>query len=287
MPCMNDTRMTPEWIQSKVLANPLRELLGKDGQPSAIFSSGVVRLSYPNLLKAKANNQDASKAPSYSTALWFTPFHNLAPLYDCGKRLIAAHKKLQIGQLTVSGAIPSNISGMLTPFHDQGEKLPASGYTSGCMFLNCRTDRKPPVRRFAAGELVNVGEHEEERVYGGMWGIVTFNMFIPKENRKDNVPARLCAGLMNALLFADDEAIGATRIAPEVAFAGVQGAEELGMPSQEAVGQAMGAGAAFMPSQPVTQYGQPAFATQGQQYAPAQQMSAEEIAFRRSMGMAV
>ena len=236
MPIMNHTRQDDEWIRAKVAATPLYELKDEKGAPSCIFNSGPVRLSYPHLLTPVQNKKDLSKDPKCSTGLWFTPCHDLRPLYGAAIRMIAESKKVGfeiIAQSMIPGVVPEKIGGMSTPFHDQREKLPKPGYTPGCMYMNASTDRKVPVRRTAGGKTVPVTD--EKLIYGGIWAVVTFNLYISRESLKGQIPARLCAGLMAAFLFADDTPLGVGEADADKLFAGLQGAEELGVPDQAAI----------------------------------------------------
>lgn len=297
---MNHTRMSDEWIKDKVQKNPLKPILDKEGKPTGFFESGVVRFSYPNLITPKGMKGDLRKAPKRSVSLWFTPFHDLRPLYGDAIQKIAAYRKTTpeiIAQSLIPGVIPSEIGGMNTPFNDQRKKLPKPGYTPGCMFMNCSAERAIGVRRISGGQLVPVTEAEESKlIYGGMWGIATFNLFISKEVPQEQIPARLCAGLSSALLFADDMPLGVDGgpDADEV-YAGVQGAEDVGLPAMGTAGMpgapaqpggladwgvpAQGASYGMLPSAPLR--------SAGRQNGVQPQLSPQEIALRRSLGMPV
>ena len=284
--CINHSRMTDEWIRTKVQQNPIVELPPKDptSGETFLFTCGPVRLSYPHLLKPFIDKKNLAKPPKYNTALWFTPFHQLDVLYAAGCRLVAAQKKVSPDFLWqhMMRPIPGKIADLNTPFRDQVEKAMAgeAGYTPGCMFMNASSDRPVRVQRISGGQRVDMTAAEDHLLYGGMWGIPTVNLYISRENKQEQIPARLCAGLNSMLIFADDERIGGgAQVDPDQAYGSVQGAEEIGSPPPEsgaggyggpampgAAGpqQGYGPGAGPTPGyQPMPSYGQPPAPQQG------------------------
>jgi hypothetical protein len=277
MSMIADTKLTDEWIKAKVAANPIRELLDKDGKPTCIFHA-LNRTLNAYFLKPWINKRDLSKDPQYTATMLFTPVHDLRAIYSAGIREVAKFKGVDASVLLqgLQGVtIPEKIGGLMTPFHNQGDKLPKPGFTPGCMFMNVNNKSAVPVRKFSGGQIVPVTDPAD--AYSGMWTVTTFQLWISPEIKEKSAPPRLCASLMGVLLFADDLPIkGGATFDADKGYAGLaQGAEEIGASAPGAAAAAFGGG--MMGG--MADWGIPAAGAQAQT-----QLSAEEI-IRRQMGM--
>jgi Protein of unknown function (DUF2815) len=326
MALMRHTRRSDEWIREMSNRFPVREKVGTDGKPTGIFDSGLVRFSYPRLLTPFSDRNDKTKEPGYSLATWFTPLSQLFPVYTSAVQLVAAHQRStpeDALRTCTPGRIPDKIAGIATPFHDQAEKANKDGYTPGCMFMNMKCDlkHKPSIMCMRNGVRTNMTAEEDHLIYGGMWGIATFRLYMIDANNAgpNPYPARLCCGLMGAFVLAGDTAIGASRLDADAHYGSIDGGEDIGdmggMPASfdGGTGGAGGAGGAFggagglggaagaaftqggpggsggfaAGSSASFDWGQQAQAAQNQYQPAATQWTAEQIAYRRSMGLPV
>lgn len=287
MALMRHTRRSDEWIRTMAAKFPLREKAGTDGKPTGIFDSGLTRFSYPHLLVPSGDKNDKTKEPWYSVGVWFTPLSDLRPLYGSALTTIAAYKRIApeaVASTITPGRVPDKIAGIATPFHDQAEKGDKDGYTPGCMYLNAKCDikHKPSVMCMRGGVRTHMTAEEDRLIYGGMWGIVTFRLYmIDAVTQGPNpYPARLCCGLLGAFILGGDTAIGTTRLDADAHYGSIDGGEDIGDMGGVPAGFDGGAG---VPGSGA--FNQGFDWSQPQAQPVAAQWTPEQIAFRRSMGL--
>jgi hypothetical protein len=215
---MKDSDKTPEWIANAVSRHPIVRI-----GPAAF--KALVRLSFPAFFVPQAFQGDGGtgKKPKYGARLLFTPYHNLSELYAVSKELVARVKYVtDPNQLPVAGDPPIQIGGLGTPFRDSTLLQDKPGYTPGTMFMNVRSDGKPEVLKWNGVKHVAVTEQSD--VYGGLWAIVKFSLYISKPVPEKAIPSRLCAGFNQVLLYAADRKLGDGASGAET-FKDVQDAE--------------------------------------------------------------
>lgn len=308
---MKDSIHADAWIANAVGQNQLHEILEDNGGASFQFNSGVARIRYPNVVNPRANSENPNAKPKYSLICMLTPWTQTQPLFDGAVRKVCADRGLDPRNLGPYGFSLRSIAGLPTPFHDGSEKPDKSGYTGGCIYFSCASDRRPYLRTMTPdGQVVDM---DPTAVYDGMWGLVHFNLYCIKQ--KGQIQARLCAGLIGFFAYANDTQLGGNAVSPERAFRGVVGAQTINVPQggfsppQQPMQPQYGVQPNYGQPQPQYQqpaaqpqpnYGQPPYQAQPMyqpqpQYQPApapmaapgaqpQQYSAADLAFMQSLG---
>lgn len=203
---MKDSNMTDEWVKAQWAKNPCVKLANGD------IRTGPVRLSFPNILKpAKPNPQTPDKV-SYGAVLLFPAGVDISVLIN-ERNTVAKAKWPTVGQ-------PGGPK-LFNPIRDQdidgkgqpGEAERYAGYEKGAMRIGANANQKVPCVDVRMAPIV-----EDEKVYPGVWAIVTLRCYT-FENQGNKGPT---FGLQAVMIVADDTNIGGTGAAnPNEAFAGV------------------------------------------------------------------
>lgn len=209
---MRDSSIGDAWIRQMVQMNPIAPVLDAQGQPTGNFTTGPVRLTFPNLFTPQETQAGGEK---YNCAILFPPGVDFTPLYQayyqkCGEMFSEYwNPHANNGQ--------GGYSGLHSPFRDQGEKAHQySGYTPGCVFMSPGSKFKPPIVDARMNPVV-----DENRVYAGVWAILSVNAYVygksPPQPKKG-----VSFGMQSVMLVADDDRLGGGAPDPNQQFGGVK-----------------------------------------------------------------
>lgn len=176
---------SPKWIQEAVAANPVTKL------DNGNFTSGPVRLSWPNIF-SKGKPMDDNSEGKYGTAVLFPAGVNLDILQQAA---LGCAKEHFAGSFNAQG----QPSGLHFPFRDQQEKERFDGYVAGSIFLTCTSGQRPPCVDHNLQPIT-----DEERVYPGVWAIISMNVFSWDRKVKKGVSF----GLQSVMIVANDLPLG-------------------------------------------------------------------------------
>lgn len=163
-----------------------------------------VRLSYPNLFRAKA--QMEGKEPVFSCMLIFGADVLNTPEYQALRAAAQAAAVEKWGQ-----NIPPNLR---SPFRPNSEREGKPGHDAGGVFLNASSKNRPGVVHNTAAGLQPI--IDENEVYGGCWVVASLGVYAYDQKGNRGVSF----GLNNVLKVSDGDPLG-TRVTPEDDFAGV------------------------------------------------------------------
>lgn len=206
------SRVTNEWLSDIHRRYPVQRIMTRDAQGVESWTgnvrSSLVRLSFPHLFKPQPA-MEAGKEPQFMVTSLFPAGADIS--------LLAL-----IAQETATAEWGANAASfqLHSPFRDQGEKASKySGYVPGSTFIASGGQRRPPVVDQNLAPIT-----DENRVYPGVWGFVTYRCF--PYNVKGPTGAILkrgiSFGLQSVMIVADDENLGGGGSDPNQDFAGVQ-----------------------------------------------------------------
>ncbi len=189
------TNMTEEWISSALKNNPCVKLSNGD------IRTCPVRLSFPWLFKM-------SKPIPPNTEGKF----GASLLFPLGASIAALQAEaVETAKAKWGDKMPKLRSPFLSQDDDAERYV---GYTPGAVLIRASSNQKVPVVDQNLAPIV-----EEERVYPGVWAIVTVRAFAYDKGVNKGVSF----GLQAVMIIADDQNIGGTGAAnPQQAFAGVK-----------------------------------------------------------------
>lgn len=202
---MKDSSMTDEWVKAQWAKNPCVKLANGD------IRTGPVRLSFPNILKPSKPTPTRPEG-QYGAVLLFPPGVDLSVL-EKEFREIAMAKWPEAGK-------PGGPK-LFRPIRDQdldgkgqpGEADRYAGYQKGAMRIAANANRPVPCVDQRLAPIV-----EENKVYPGVWAIITLRCYT-FEQQGNRGPT---FGLQAVMIVADDTNIGGTGSTnPQEAFAGV------------------------------------------------------------------
>lgn len=201
-----DSRQSLDWIQRACQQNPIQKIFDEKGQFTGNYSTGPVRLSFPNLFK-KSKPKGATRE-TFNVAVLFPPMVDKSLLDQAVTE--AAMAKFP-NNMTAAGFV---WYGLNSPFHDQAEKtMQYQGYTPGAIYFNSSSEFKPRIVDPNMNDII-----EESRVYPGVWAILAVNTY-----SYDNMKKGVSLGLQSVMIIADDTNIGGGgQVDPRKAFAGVK-----------------------------------------------------------------
>ena len=186
-----------KWIKDALAKHPCSALAG------GMLRSCPVRLSFPELFVAKAGTDDAGNptTPKFGVTLLFPKGADISVLR-------AAVKTAQDGKFGTAykGAK------LHVPFRDQEDKAHFEGYEPGAFFFSASTMQKPQVVDVGGNKIT-----DEERVYPGVWAIVSLRPYAFDTPKKKGVSL----GLGNVMIIRDDDRLGGGRTEAADDFAGV------------------------------------------------------------------
>lgn len=197
------TRMTPQWIEQAVRANPWTRL--ENGN----WRTPPVRLSYPHLFKAV--QQQRQLQPGEVARMKFE-----VTLLFCGPvdhTPIVQHWTQRCREEFPQNVTPQGqVVGLHAPWRDQAEKcMKYEGFVPGNVFMKCSSNFKPQVVQ--PGALAADGTRafnpvvDESLLYSGVWAICTVNDYVfgksPPQPKKG-----VQFGIQNVVIIAPDEKFG-------------------------------------------------------------------------------
>lgn len=202
-----DSRMSADWVARACSQNPIQKIFDEKGQFTGNYTTGPVRLSFPNLYK-KSKPKNSTGRETFNVAVLMPPGVDKNVL-DVAVTEAAVQKFP--ANMTAQGFV---WYGLNSPFHDQAEKtLKYQGYTPGSIYFNCSSEFKPRIVDPNMQDII-----DESRVYPGVWAILAVNAY-PYDNLKKGVSL----GLQSVMIIADDTNIGGGgQVDPRKAFAGIK-----------------------------------------------------------------
>lgn len=162
-------------------------------------TTGVVRLSYANLLdpRAIAEGQDEK----YSVSL-IIPKEDKDTLKAIKEAIDEAKEQ---GKAKFGGKIPA---GLKTPVRDGDEERPDDEAYAGSYFINANSKQKPKILEFVKfttdGKIKAEPIDSPEDVYSGMYACVSINFYAYNQAGNKGI----AAGLGNVLKVDDGERLG-------------------------------------------------------------------------------
>ena len=208
---MNNSKLPASWLTKAVADNPFRKL--ENGN----FLTCPVRLAFVHVMKPNphAKNDDGSPKTTLS--------YELTALCPPGAQEQINSVVWPDVYAMMRSEFPANINAQSMPFglhnpliRDQGEKQNYNGYTPGLPFLRMTTQFKPNVVDTNNNPII-----AEDRVYPGVWAIVSFNLYTfgksPPRPKKG-----VSLGIQLVMLIADDEKLAGGAPDPRTEFAQVK-----------------------------------------------------------------
>lgn len=162
-------------------------------ESSGNIRSCPVRLSFPHLFEKGVYDGKES----WSTMLLFPKGANLSLLKE-------QQKKCERESFSVKDQ-----NSLYSPFRDQAVKKHLGGFEPGAEFITASSAKRRPV--VVGPDLQPVGEDE---IYGGVWALVTMNLYSYTHTMKKGVSF----GLVNVQKIADDEPFGAAPVPADDEF---------------------------------------------------------------------
>lgn len=213
---MKDSRVPEKWIRDMCAANPIQPVFvvdEKTGQAShnGNYTTGPVRLSWPNLFKRGKNLNNPNEEGKFGTTLLFPPTAcvDFKPLQDAIGRILAEKFSSHYNAATGS------YYGVQMPFRDQGEKMKFGGYQPGSVFMTCTSNFQCQVVDTNNNPIV-----DERRVYPGVWAICAINPYhygiAPVQPKKG-----VAFGLQSVMIIGDDNSFQGGGSDPRKDFAKV------------------------------------------------------------------
>lgn len=206
---VRDSIVGDAWLQATAAAVPVQRVIDQTtGQPTGDILTGPVRLSFDTLFELPPP-KPGYENPKFGATLLFTPLADFTIFYEeyynvCAREF-REYYNAQSGQYY----------GLHSPFRDQGEKQQLSGYTPGCIMMNCTSKYKPPVIDSRYNPIV-----DQSKVYPGVWAICAVSPYAYKDPRKKGVGF----GLQSVMIIGDDTKFGGKAPDPQQAFAAARGA---------------------------------------------------------------
>ena len=210
---LRDSTVNEKWLAANIESNPPSAILDQDGQPTGRFTTGPVRLAFPNLHTPRADDNGVEK-------------YDVVAMWPPGVDMTAFKQELDDLR---RGAKLSNKSNLRMPFRQQDEKAEQySGFTPGALFCTVRSKFQPQIVDSSMETI-----RDEKRVYGGVWAILAVHFFA-YDNRGN---AGVGIGLDSVMIIADDKQLDGGGASPEQAFGAVKVSEPIASPGA-AFGQA-------------------------------------------------
>lgn len=202
-----DSRMSLDWVTRACMQNPVGPIYDDKGQMTGNYSTGPVRLSFPNLFTMTKPKRGNGRETYNVAGLW-PPGVDITALSQAATACAADAFKQNI---TPAGFV---WDGLESPFHNQLIKTTQyQGYTPGAVFFNAKSGFKPRIVDPNMNDII-----DENRVYPGVWAIVAVNLFA-----FNNMTKGVSIGLQSVMIIADDTNIGGGgQVDPRKAFAGVK-----------------------------------------------------------------
>jgi len=169
-------------------------------------TTGPVRLSYANLLVAKAIGDSSEEKYSVSLIISKEDKETLKAL----KEAIAQAK--EEGKVKLGGKVTSALK---IPLRDGDEERPDDDAYANSYFMNCNSKTKPKVYEFIKfttdGKVKAKPIDSEDDVYSGMFACVSVNFYAYNTNGNKGI----ACGLGNVLKTDDGERLGGGSSAEE------------------------------------------------------------------------
>lgn len=196
---MKDSRAPEKWVRDMCAANPIQPVFVLDEKTGQMvhngnYTTGPVRLSWPNLFKRGKNLNNPGEDGKFGTTILFPPSScvNFQPLQDAVGRLLAEKFAASYNAQT------QTYYGINMPFRDQGEKMKFGGYQPGSVFMTCTSNFQCQVV-----DTNNNPISDERRVYPGVWAVAAVNAYhygvSPPQPKKG-----VAFGLQSVMIIGDD-----------------------------------------------------------------------------------
>lgn len=200
MKLMADSRMTDDWIEKAVAANPIVLL------ESGNYRTCPVRLSFPNLFERSKPIPPATEG-SYGANLIFP--------VGVDRKLLetAVVEVLKDKCPDALSEDPKKRVKVKNPFKDQGEMLKYDGYVEGGWFISATSRQNKPALVDMKGAVIT----DTSKVYPGVWAVCTIRPFWYDKGVNKGVSF----GLQSVMIVADDDNLGGGGEDLSKAFAGV------------------------------------------------------------------
>jgi hypothetical protein len=205
---MKDSTLDQRWLAEMIQRNPPSKTANGN------ITTGPVRLAFPNIFKpSDRKNDNGEPSGKYGATILF-PFGVNLSLFDQEWNRVARQE------------FPKNWDangrpvGLHSPFHDQIDKTVGvktyAGFTPGAVYVNISSNYKPQVVDANMNPIV-----DESRVYGGVWAIVSVNVYsyFPKKGQAGKTGVGF--GLQSVVIIADDQKLGGQGSDPRQDFAGI------------------------------------------------------------------
>lgn len=152
----------------------------------------IGRLSFPNLITAKANSMNKDGPKKFGCSLLIPPTADIKLLKQMAQECAEAEWGNKVKDMKIRN-----------PFL-KAEEYKYEGYVPGWMLIRTTAISKPSVVEAKGGALIRIVEDDPEVIYPGRWCQISLNAFAYDNSGNKGISF----GLNNVLLLNHDDSLG-------------------------------------------------------------------------------